>query len=254
MTASRLAASFVLIFLCVVSAAVAVGELGTAADVQAVRQMRKLMQQPSAEQRPLLERARIAARSVITSCKPQAVEAAIELDVLYADTFTPQLERDQWIAALNDLAKDTRAALGCQPTNGLIWARLAFAEWFLGRPADQQVRMLEYSELYAPAEFAALKARLIHWSRMTPYVLQGAKTSYDRDLWTLALWIPPGSAAELWKLLGPAQKQQFSQLGSALPADRIKELTRRGIVFEATNDGQPIQPLLPSNDLRPSRG
>lgn len=242
MTVPKLLASFVLILLCASSAVLAIDELRTAAQVQTVRQVRRVMEQPTADLRPVLERTRLSGDTILASCKSQAVEAAVELDVFYADSFNPQLERDQWLIALNKLSNDARAALACQPTNGLLWARLAFAEWFLGRSADQQVQMLEYSELYAPAELAALKARLIHWGRMTPYVLQGAKTSYDRDLWTLALWMPPSRVSELWQGLSPTQKSAFAQLKDAMPADRSNELSKRGVVLDSADKSEPKNP------------
>lgn len=231
MIVPKLLAAFLLTSLCVGATIIAMGELHSASHAQTVRQVRKIIEQPTADLRPVLERTRVSVDTVLTHCKPLGVEAAVELDVFYADSFNPLFERDQWLTALNKLSTDARSALACQPTNGLIWARLAFAEWFLGRPVYGQVQMLDYSELYAPSELPALKARLIHWSRMTSRVIQDAKTSYDRDLWTLAVWMPPVILSAVWKNLSLIQMQHMSEISAMIPEDRLRELASRGIRF-----------------------
>lgn len=230
----------------VVVGTVAFESLIHSGSVQQLRQLRNVSVSISADHMDRVQAARQAISQLIEACEAGAIDAAIELDVVYADAFTPHTDREAWQRALIELAFHARAALLCQPTNGLIWARLAFAEWFLGRSGDHQARMMEFSELYAPAEIAAVNARLRHWSRLSSYVLALTKTSFERDLLTFLLWLPPNAAAQAWETFESPQKDAASRLARVVPEERRGELAANGVIFAGSS-------VNPADELRPSR-
>ncbi|WP_165225690.1 hypothetical protein [Affinirhizobium pseudoryzae] len=230
----------------VVVGTVAIESLLHAGSAQELRQLRNIALLQSADRTDEILAARQSTGQLIEACESTAIDAAIELDVAYADRFAPQSDRDAWQKALAELASHARLALACQPTNGLIWARLAFAEWFLGRPGEEQARILEYSELYAPAELVSLNARLHHWSRLSPYVLQRAETSYERDLLTFLLWFPSTAAAQMWQTFSEREKQFAARLTPAVPEERLRQLAAKGVIPVISQGSG-------SDELRPSR-
>ncbi|WP_137132147.1 hypothetical protein [Rhizobium sp. FY34] len=250
MTKRNIVGCAVLVSLCAVCSVVAFRELRTAAQVQELRQFRAWAASQASVPPATIEARRQIATAALSSCATGGIEAAVELGVMYADAFTPATNRDAWIVALNQLSDDAQKALKCEPTNGLLWSRLAFANWFLGRSADEQIRLLEYAEFYAPAELASLQARFAQWGRVSPYVLKGAATSFERDLQTLMLWAPVRDTASIWKKLNPAQQQAASAFAALMPDERVNLLVRAGVAFDAsasrTGETGVARPSLPS--------
>jgi hypothetical protein len=209
---------------------VAFVELTRASDVIQLRQTRLIASSNPQAHRASIEVAARQPPTVLEWCAPGAVEARIEIDVMFADGFTPLSQREAWVEALKKLQEHAQKALQCQPTNGLIWARLAFANWFLGGSAQDQARYLSNSELYAPAELAALNARFAQWVRVTPAVMAQAMDSFERDLRTVLMWMPAGPAVKLLQTLPPRFASDLDAIVKIVPPERMASLVRHGFV------------------------
>lgn len=220
------------------SSILALSELQSAVPSQAARRLHAAAVSGPEPVRSTLSSWVSSSEGLILECPAGAVDATIELDVLHADLYVPFNQRSEWVQALARLERDAREALACQPTNGLAWARLAFASWFLGQPAGLQARYLDYSQLYAPAELGALKARFAQWARVTPVVMSDASRSFERDLRTLMTSAPVSVAVPLLKGMPPWSREAIVHVARVLPQDRLDVLKARGL------DLSPVEPLV----------
>lgn len=227
----------VLLALVGASTLLALGELRSAVPSQAARRLHAVAASGPEPVRSALSSWVSSNEGLITACPAGAVDAAIELDVLHADLYVPFRQRDEWVRALARLERDARQALACQPTNGLVWARLAFASWFLGQPAARQARYLDYSQLYAPAEMGALRARFAQWARVTPMVMSDASRSFDRDLRTLLAFAPTSVAVPLLGDMPASSRPSIVNVARVLPQQRLDALRARGIDLHSTGAG-----------------
>lgn len=124
------------------------------------------------------------------------------------------LDRQTWIAALRLMDPLLRTALGCMPTNGQIWARLAVVQWLLGGSGDEQVTLLVTSQAYAPNELQALELRMVQWRRVTPYVLQRTQNAMRSDIRAVLTYAPSKIVAEFLAnipdSMAPVVKDEFA--------------------------------------------
>lgn len=234
MTVASRKGALLLLALAGASILLSLGELRSAVPSQAARRLHAAAASDPEPIRSTLSSWVSSSEGLISGCPAGAVDAAIELDVLHADLHVPFRQRDEWAQALARLERDARQALGCQPTNGLVWARLAFASWFLGRPAGQQARYLDYSQLYAPAEVGALRARFAQWARVTPVVTRDASRSFDRDLRVLLTSAPTSLAVAILKDMPESSRASIVDAARVLPRPRLDALRRRGIDLPST--------------------
>ncbi|MFN3548832.1 MAG: hypothetical protein ACK4U0_15205 [Mesorhizobium sp.] len=227
----------VLLALVGASTLLALGELRSAVPSQAARRLHAVAASGPEPVRSALSSWVSSNEGLITACPAGAVDAAIELDVLHADLYVPFRQRDEWVRALDRLERDARQALACQPTNGLVWARLAFASWFLGQPAARQARYLDYSQLYAPAEMGALRARFAQWARVTPIVVSDASASFDRDLRTVLSFGPASVTVAMLRDMPATSRAAILEAARVLPPERSDALRARGIDLHSTDPG-----------------
>jgi hypothetical protein len=233
MTVSNLFASAAVAALCAGSIFLASQEFGVAFKAQAARSLQRAAAPNPQLLQEDIKRFVEAPSVLIDGCSPAALDAAIEIETMHADLYTPYTDRDLWVAALQRLEGDARKALNCQPTNGLLWARLAFASWFLGRSATDQAAYLNYSQLYAPAELPAIRARFTQWARVSPVVMEQARQPFQRDLQTLLLWVPAPLAASLLKALPAIYQPAIDEIASYMPEERFQALKKHGVTLRA---------------------
>lgn len=90
-----------------------------------------------------------------------------ELDVENQDT-----GYDSWVMAMERAEAFGRHALGCLPTNGDFWLKLARLHQATGEQPGEMFQFLNNSQLYAPAEPQVLAARYAFYGHLTEASLQ----------------------------------------------------------------------------------
>lgn len=164
------------------------------------------------------------ADAVLAACQPQGVTAVVDLVTWKADQIDPRQDRDAWVADLRQVEDYSRRGLACEPTDGALWARLAFARWFLGGTAEEQAKLLGYSQSYAPSEFAVIRTRFFQWRRVSPAVLALARDHLEADIRTTLLAVPPRDAVDFLSDLPLAVFDMVQEQMPLVPPERIEAL------------------------------
>lgn len=90
-----------------------------------------------------------------------------ELDIENQDT-----GYDAWAVAMERAEAFGRHALGCLPTNGDFWLKLARLHQATGEQPGEMLQLLNNSQLYAPAEPQVLASRYAFYGHLTEASLQ----------------------------------------------------------------------------------
>lgn len=161
---------------------------------------------------------------VFPDCQSDGITGVVDLVTWRADQIDPREDRDNWILALRQLEDVSRKALACEPTDGMFWARLAFARWFLGGTAQEQAKLLGYSQSYAPSEYPVIRARFFQWRRVSPTVISLARHQVQEDIRTVLLYVPLVEAVDL--LTGMPQQLTFMMQEEMrlMPPERFERL------------------------------
>lgn len=88
----------------------------------------------------------------------------------------------QWV----DIADRTDAyllhALSCLPTNGNLWLRLAMVRQAVAEVPASLERLVQLSQLYAPAEADVLRTRLLMLNRLSPVGMSALAPIWKADV------------------------------------------------------------------------
>lgn len=88
----------------------------------------------------------------------------------------------EWAAAMERAEAFGRHALGCSPTNGNFWLKLAMLHQAVSEQPREIVELLGNSQLYAPAEAKVVAGRYALYNRLTDASLTLLAPAIDRDL------------------------------------------------------------------------
>jgi hypothetical protein len=200
--------------------------LPIAAEFRDLMQLRKLAYAGEPLSAPAVDDALSRADAIVASCDHDGIIALVDLLTWQADRITPRENRDAWLEKLRRIDEVSVKGLQCQPTNGFLWARLAFARWFLGRPATEQAMLLGYSQSYAPSEMASLTARMTQWKRVSGAVLDLAHDHVEADIRTLLNYAPTRTAFEQLSDLPPPLADVLKSQLPLLPPERLEMLLK----------------------------
>jgi hypothetical protein len=200
--------------------------LPVAAEFRDLMQLRKLAYAGEPLSAPAVEDALSRTDAIVALCNHDGITALVDLLTWQADRITPSENREAWLEKLRRIDDLSVKGLQCQPTDGFLWARLAFARWFLGRPATEQAMMLGYSQSYAPSEIAPLIARMTQWKRVSPAVLDLAHDHVEADIRTLLNYASTRIAFEQLSDLPPSLAGVLKSQLPLLPPERLEKLLK----------------------------
>lgn len=162
------------------------------------------------------------------TCRSDLLEPMLAVERLDLDRLSRAGDRSAFMASVHVSEKLALHVLGCTPTNGEAWLQLAVARWSLGRGADEQARLLSLAQAYDPAEWGAVRARLVQWGAVSPRVREIARDAMVSDLRNAAQYAPSREAALFLPQLVPALVRVLREEWSFVPQDRRGELSRWG--------------------------
>ena len=200
------------------------GFLSTASEFRDVMQLRKLALAGEPLSAPAIEDALSRSDSLVAICNMDGIVAVVDLLTWQADGITPSQNREEWLEKLKRIDAVSVKGLECQPTNGFLWARLAFSRWFQGRTATEQAMLLGYSQSYAPSEMSSLVARLTQWKRVSTVVVDLARSHVEADIRTILADAPPRTAFNLLSDLPPPLTAVLRSQLPLLPPQRLETL------------------------------
>lgn len=114
-------------------------------------------------------------------CQHDFIKSA--LTVLLTDLDHQDQDRDYegWARSLDRAEGFARFALGCAPTDGDLWLRLAMVQQAIGEQSQEIARLITFSQLYAPAEGNVIAGRYRLYNRLTPATLSMAANTVAAD-------------------------------------------------------------------------
>jgi hypothetical protein len=200
--------------------------LPVASEFRDIMQLRKLALAGEPLSAPAIEDALARSEPLVATCNMDGIIAVVDLLTWQADAITPSQNREGWLEKLRRIDAVSVKGLQCQPTNGFLWARLAFSRWFQGRTATEQAMLLGYSQSYAPSEMPSLVARMTQWKRVSTAVLNLAHDHVEADIRTLMSAAPARTAFNLLSDLPPPLMAVLKSQLPLLPPERLETLSK----------------------------
>ena len=100
-------------------------------------------------------------------CQADYVKAALTVVLTHLDQQNSEQDFDSWSAAMVNAEEIAKYAIGCSPTNGNFWLRLAMVRQAISEQSNELARLVQFSQLYAPAEEKVIGARYRLYNRVT---------------------------------------------------------------------------------------
>ncbi|MBO3762227.1 hypothetical protein [Ciceribacter sp. L1K22] len=135
---------------------------------------------------------------------------------------------DAWAAAMENADRYIKHAIGCSPSDGNLWLRLAMVRWAIAEQPPLLSFLLQQSVRYAPANGEVVKARFIVWRKASEQTLDLAADALNADLRTLLLYAPAWEAARTLKDPGDLLRVRALAVFEELPEERKKVLKASG--------------------------
>jgi hypothetical protein len=167
------------------------------------------------------------------SCRTDILEAVVsvaqrDVDLKFIGS------REEWPSALARSERVLRAALGCNPTNGDLWMRLAVTRWLVGGSADEQLSLMTLSQTYSPSNLDTVTKRLLHWGTVTPQMAALGEDLIRRDIRTILLYAPETDAVGLLRNLPAHLHPLVRSEAEVVPRLRLDALKEAGFSAEDT--------------------
>lgn len=105
-------------------------------------------------------------------CQSVFVKSGFTILLAALDIENEDTGYDGWVTAMQRAETFARHALGCLPTNGDFWLKLAMLHQATGEQPGEIFRLVNNSQLYAPAEPQVLAGRYAFYGHLTDASLQ----------------------------------------------------------------------------------
>jgi hypothetical protein len=166
-------------------------------------------------------------------CRYDIVRAGVTTVLADVDRLNRSQDRKAWNSALARADGFLTHAIGCTPTDGNYWARLAMVRWAQGAAPERVAELLSRSVTLAPSEKNILAARFYLWNRVGPKTLTLAKTALQADLNTMLVVAPAWFSASVMRPVGLNLFPYIEEIAGPLPSDRRADLLYFGIALQA---------------------
>ncbi|RWX75758.1 hypothetical protein EPK99_18915 [Neorhizobium lilium] len=166
-----------------------------------------------------------------STCRTDLLNAAIAVNIRNVDQMRGIDDQVSWIASLRAMEPRLRQGLGCVPTDGLLWQRLAVVRWFLGGTAQEEAHLLSMSQAYAPYELDIVKTRILQWKRVTPAVIDLAGDALRSDIRITLLYAPVGEVKAMLTEASAFMLPLLSSEAVGMPPERSDALRKADITL-----------------------
>jgi len=167
-------------------------------------------------------------------CRYDIVRAGVTTVLADVDRLNRSQDRKAWNTALARADRFLMHAIGCTPTDGNYWARLAMIRWALAAPPEDVAALLSRSAMLAPSERNILSARFYLWNRVDPKTLALSRTALQSDLNTMLVIAPAWFSASVMRPVGLNLLPYVSEMAAPLPAERRADLAYYGISLQSS--------------------
>lgn len=164
-------------------------------------------------------------------CRSDVVRAGLTVKLAELDQRNSYYDYDSWAAGLAATERFIRHAIGCTPTDGNFWLRLAMVRRAIAERPDEIAILMQQSVRYAPAEQAVLAARFTVWNAVGKETLQAARAALDTDLQTLLRYGNVRLIRQIFQKPGEALLPFLQGAVASMPGERQAELSAAGIQF-----------------------
>ncbi|HCL67649.1 MAG TPA: hypothetical protein DIC56_22995 [Rhizobium sp.] len=164
-------------------------------------------------------------------CRSDIVRAGLTVKLAELDQRNSFYDYDAWAAGLEATERYIRHAIGCTPSDGNFWLRLAMVRRAIAERPEEIAFLMQQSVNYAPAEQAVLAARFTVWNAAGELTLKAARAALDTDLQTLLRYADVQLIRRILQKPGEGLLPHLRSAAALLPAERRAELTRAKIVF-----------------------
>ncbi|MBC7151236.1 MAG: hypothetical protein H5U22_17800 [Rhizobium sp.] len=164
-------------------------------------------------------------------CRSDIVRAGLTVKLAELDQRNSFYDYDAWAAGLDATERYIRHAIGCTPTDGNFWLRLAMVRRAIAERPEEIAFLMQQSVNYAPAEQAVLAARFTVWNAAGERTLEAARTALDTDLQTLLRYGDVRLIRRVVQKPGEALLPRLRAAAASLPAERQAELSAAKITF-----------------------
>ena len=154
----------------------------------------------------------------LSTCRSSILRAAVAVQFGELDQQADVDTDAGWLIKVQQAGRTIDHALGCMPADGAMWARSAAISQATAQPLDAVAMALEISQRLAPAEEAALRARLGVWAVVSPAIAERVDVSLRADMHVL---LEHGDLKALRLLLAsvpawtlPMMRQELAALSS----------------------------------------
>lgn len=176
-----------LVVLCGVVLAVSIRELVASVRFDRVMQLARHLETGSPVNRGTVTRLAGVADAVVSGgyCRSDIVRAGLTVKLAELDQRNSYHDYDAWAGALAAAENYLRHAIGCRPTDGNLWLRLAMVRRAVAEQPTEIAFLMQQSVYYAPAEQAVLVGRFAVWNDAAAGTLEAARSAVETDLATV---------------------------------------------------------------------
>lgn len=118
-------------------------------------------------------------------CRTDIVRAGLTVKLAELDQRNSYHDYDAWAGAIAAAEKYLRHAIGCRPTDGNLWLRLAMVRRAVAEQPTEIAFLMQQSVYYAPAEQGVLVGRFAVWNDAAATTLEAARSAVETDLATV---------------------------------------------------------------------
>jgi hypothetical protein len=164
-------------------------------------------------------------------CRSDIVRAGLTVKLAELDQRNSYYDYDAWAAQLAATERYIRHAIGCTPTDGNFWLRLAMVRRAIAERPEEIAFLMQQSVNYAPAEQAVLAARFSVWNAAAERTLEAARAALDTDIQTLLRYGDVRLIHRIAQKPGEALLPYLRSAVASLPPERRAELSDAKIAF-----------------------
>jgi len=158
-------------------------------------------------------------------CRSDIVNAGLYFVLLNLEVQNSFYDFDRWRGAMESAESYIRHGLTCNPTSGLLWAKLAMVQQAVGGSGLDVAEALRLSAQYNPAEVDAIKARFYVWRRASDLTLGLATDAVRQDVDNVLVYADPDQANELFKNATDEFRKIAETQWNGLPSERRAQIS-----------------------------
>lgn len=115
-------------------------------------------------------------------CQSEFVKGGMSILLADLDYQDQDKDYESWAMALERADKFARFALGCLPTDGNLWLRLAMVQQTIVEEPEEVAKLVTFSQLYTPADENVIVGRYLLYNRVTARTLMLLSEPLASDL------------------------------------------------------------------------